>query len=287
MGAKAAHAAQVHRRARRAPFKLRAVIGLSAFCLAGRSAILAQTQAALPASPRFDVTSIKPSDPRVPLPGRVAQVSAAPGSAIVTTPGLLRTRNASLKDLIKGAWGLEDHQVAGGPEWISSVRFDIEAKAASPADRALLMTMLRALLADRFKLGFHHETKTLAVYALTVAKGGPKFHPLTAGTDDSAIRKTDHMAVRDMASLARYLNFGADRPVIDQTGLTGSFDADLDISKIGVAARGIAGEAMVSPANMFEATANALPGQLGLKMAPTKAPVEIFVVDHAEKPGAN
>lgn len=287
MGATLAHLAGVHRVTRRAAFKLPTLTGLVVICLPWSQASLAQTQAAVPSSPRFEVASIKPSDPRIPRPGRVAQVRAAPGTAIDTAPGLLRTRNASLKDLIKGAWQLEDYQVSGGPEWTVSARFDVEARAAGPAGRTPLLTMLRALLADRFRLGFHRETKVLAVYALTVAKGGPRFHPPKAGTDDPLFRKTDQMPFGDMASLARYLNFGADRPVIDQTGLTGDFDAELDMSKIGVAAAGLAGETGASPANMFEATANALPNQLGLKLMQEKAPVELFVIDHAERPGAN
>jgi uncharacterized protein (TIGR03435 family) len=124
---------------------------------------------AVAASPEFEVASIRPVSPSTPAPGRLASVP------IVTTPGRLTVHNANLKDLVKGAYGLEEYQVQGGPAWTLSARFDIEGKAAGPADGGQLLLMLRAMLADRCKLVVHRETKELAIYALVVAKNGPKF----------------------------------------------------------------------------------------------------------------
>jgi uncharacterized protein (TIGR03435 family) len=126
------------------------------------------------AGPQFEVASIKAANPTAPRPGRLGAVP------VVTSSGRLTARNAKLTELIKGAYAVEDYQVSGGPAWIDSARFDVEAKVGDRADRDQLLLMLRALLADRFKLALHRETKELAVYALVVAKGGPKFHALNA-----------------------------------------------------------------------------------------------------------
>jgi uncharacterized protein (TIGR03435 family) len=240
----------------------------------------------LEVQPRFEVASIKPADPAAPRPGRLGAVQ------VVTGAGRLTARNAKLTELIKGAYTLEDYQVSGGPAWIDSARFDVDAKSASGAGRDQLLLMLRALLADRFKLAVHRETRELAIYALVVAKGGPKFRALNA--DEAACwpgcaaspGKTNHWRQRDLPSLATYLTrLGSDRPVIDKTGLAGHFALDLDIETIMQEAAQNGGP----PANVsiFEATVNAIEDELGLKLTPTKAPIEILVIDHAEKPSAN
>ncbi|MGA3019966.1 MAG: TIGR03435 family protein [Bryobacteraceae bacterium] len=244
---------------------------------------LAQTPAGSPALPRFEVASIKAASPSAPRGGRLA---APP---INTKPGLLTARNATLKQLIRGAYALENYQISGGPGWADSAGFDVDAKSTDGAGRDQLLLMLQALLADRFQLRFHHQKKELAGYDLVVGKGGPKFHVLKPG-GDSGPGKTDHMRLKNLASLATYLTrLSSDQPVIDKTGLTGQFDIDLDISKI--AQEAAPGEQTADPIatreRMFQATANALPDELGLKLVPARAPVEIFVIDHVEKAGAN
>jgi uncharacterized protein (TIGR03435 family) len=235
---------------------------------------------------QFEVASIKASDPSAPRPGRLGSVQ------VVTSPGRISARNAKLTELIKGAYALEDYQVSGGPGWIDSARFDVEAKSTDSANRDRLLPMLRALLEERFKLAIHRETKDLAIYALVVAKGGPKFHALTA--DEAPCwpacagvpGRTDHLRQRDLPALARFLTrLGSDKPAIDKTGLTGYFDLDLDMSKIMETAQSGGGP----PTNegMFEAVVSAIQDEPGLKLTPTKAPVEILVIDHAEKPSEN
>ena len=149
--------------------------------------------------------------------------------------------------------------------------------------------MLRDLLADRFQLAVHRETKDLAIYALELAKNGPKFHAFKPGAE-AAPGKLNHFHPPNLPFLARFLShLGSDKPVIDNTGLTGDFDLDLDVGKIGQEAALLSGATggPPTPESMFEATANAIPDQLGLKLVPTKAPVEILVVDRAEKPSEN
>jgi uncharacterized protein (TIGR03435 family) len=259
-----------------------ALVGLIMICLMGGPS-LAQTQTGSAPSPGFDVASIKAANPSAPRGGRLA---APP---INTKPGLLTARNATLKQLIRGAYTLENYQIWGGPGWVDSAGFDVDGKSTDSAGRDQLLLMLRALLADRFQLRFHHEKKELAGYDLVVGKGGPKFHELKPG-GDSGPGKRDHMRLKDPASLATYLTrLSSDQPVIDKTGLTGQFDIDLDISKIvQEATQGDqTGDPTATRERMFEATANAIQDELGLKLVPAKVPVEIFVIDHAEKATGN
>ncbi len=231
--------------------------------------------------PQFEVASIRPSNPSTPHPSRFAPVP------IETSPGRLTARNATLRELIKGAYDLEDYQVSGGPAWVASARFDVDAKPSGRASDVQLLLMLRALLADRFKLAVHRETKDLAVYALVVAKEGPKFHAMKPGAD--AVRgRLNHFRPPDLPFLARFLtHLGSDKPVIDETGLTGEFDLDLDMEKIGQQAASLNATGPPNPENMFEAAANEIQDELGLKLVATKAPVEILVIDHVEKPSEN
>ncbi len=236
--------------------------------------------------PSFDIASVKPTDPSVRPPFRLASVRPE------TTPGWLTLHNANLRELIESAWSLEDYQVAGGPDWMLSARFDGEGKATETASREQLLLMLRSLLADRYKVAVHSETRELAVYALVIAKGGPKFHALTASKAacwpacEGSPGKMDHLRMRDLPFLMRYLmHLAADRPIIDRTGLTGYFGLDIDMDKI--MAEFIQRNETATNQSIYAATVDALPDQLGLQLVPMKAAVQILVVDHADKPSAN
>jgi len=241
--------------------------------------ILAQSRAV--SAPQFEVASIKLANTSAPRPGRM-------GAHIDTSPGQLSARNATLKELVEGAYALENYQVTEGPGWIDSARFDVQAKPAGASTREQLLSMLRPLLADRFKLAFHRETKELPVYALVVAKGGPKFQK-PKPWPESAPRPVNHLGYNvDMAWLAKYLTrFGSDMPVIDKTGLAGNYDLDLDMEKISAGAAADTGGTPPSIGSVFQATVNAIEDQLGLKLVRTKAAVEVFVIDHAERPSQN
>lgn len=246
-----------------------------------RVALAVAAVAALAAQlPQFEVASIRPSDPSGPHPGRFAPVP------VDTSPGRLTARNATLKELIMAAYALEDYQVSGGPGWITSARFDVEAKPSDSANRDQLLLMLRPLLADRFQLAVYRETKDLAIYALELAKNAPKFHAFKPGAD-AAPGQLNHFHPPNLPFLARFLtHLGSDKPVIDKTGLTGHFDLDLDMERISGEASLLAG-GTPTPENMFEATTDAIQEELGLKLVATRAPVEILVIDHAEKPSEN
>lgn len=234
-------------------------------------------------APRFEVASIRVSDPNAPHPGRLGSVQ------VVTSPGRLTSRNATLNELIKGAYALQDYQISGGPAWVVSPGFDVQARGSDGENRDQLLLMLRALLADRFKLAVHWEAKELPVYALVVAKNGPKFHAAKPG--GRSVPTVDHMHLKDLPSLATYLSrLGSSpgqpgRPVLDKTGLTGDFDLDLDMKKV-YAALELSG---APPTNqqMYEATVNLVRDDFGLKLESQKGLVDVLVIDRAEKPSEN
>jgi hypothetical protein len=227
--------------------------------------VLAQSGTA--PTPQFEVTSIKPANPEDSNKHR----------PMVTDPRLLSVPAFTLRDLVLKAYAVKRYQLTGGPGWIASEQFDVEAKPTNPASREQLMLMLRSLLADRFKLALHTETRELAVYALEVAKDGPKFRvDPTRG----------NLWFADLPALVDYLNLFNSRPVIDKTGHTWNSHFVLNTGEINVTAADAAG-GPPSMTDTFQATVNALESQLGLKLVPTKVPIQVMVIDHAERPSEN
>jgi uncharacterized protein (TIGR03435 family) len=256
-----------------------AVVVVTAFVA---SSVLSQSQVKAPpaSSPQFEVVSIKPAAPGA-RPGRVAY--AANGAGINTDPGLLSIRSISLKDLIAAAYGVETYQISGGPAWMDSDQFEINAKSAIPASREQLLRMLPSLLSDRFKLEFHIATQKIPAYALAVAHDG-KVQRIPSGEESKPgfLRPNS-----DMPALARYLTrLGADMPVIDKTGLTGRFKLDLDMGKIMEAAADISG---TPPSNesIYRGTVEFIERQWGLRLVSTNAPVEVLIIDRVNRPSAN
>src|SRR5437016_4048309 len=138
-----------------------------AFLALGAIAVHGQSGAGL----RFEVASIKPS-----------MADSANSSGIKTGHGRLTASNVTLKRCIMGAYGVGPSQISGGPDWLDSDRFEISAKADQPInDDTVLMVMLQGLLAERFKLVLHRETRTLPAFVLEVAKSGPKLEKAEPG----------------------------------------------------------------------------------------------------------
>jgi bla regulator protein BlaR1 len=227
-------------------------------------------------TPSFEVASIKPRGPAVIGPG----FRSSTGSS----PGMLNYSNVTLRTCIQKAYGVRPYQISGGPNWLGDERFDIMAKAASIVPEDQMMTMLRKLLEQRFKLTTHREAKEMPVYALVVRKNGPKIH---AVKDDDGGTQVDggdghQISVRNlsMEGLVQILSRRqqTDRPVLDRTGLKGVFNFTLDFATDDAAsADGTAGPSIFT----------AVQEQLGLKLEATKGPVEIIVIDHVEKPSDN
>ena len=243
-----------------------------AIAYAGITALAAFGQA----TPVFEVASIKPHPPPIQL-------------VSISTSGTRVTIEAnSLTNLVAYAYDLKRYQVIGGPNWAVDDRFDIAAKAEGDIapTAAQVKQMIQALLADRFQLKVHRETKEMPVYNLVVGKNGPKLKE-SAPDARPLVRMRDangmiHLIATSspMQQLANQFSNanGVDRPVLDKTGLTGMYDFELDWSAgYGAPADG------ADEISIF----TALQEQIGLKLEPAKAPMEVLVIDRAEKPSQN
>ncbi|HWE51975.1 MAG TPA: TIGR03435 family protein [Bryobacteraceae bacterium] len=222
------------------------------------------------AANEFDVATIKPAAPS--NDGRShTRFSTDTGT------GNLFYLNVNLKESIGKAYKVQTYQISG-PDWLETARFDIVAKFPPGTSSGQILLMLQDLLADRFKLTLHRETKELPVYTLTLAKGGSKMKPAetSSGITSNFSRTTRHIAAAvSMESLADFLMSEAGRPVLNKTGLTDPYRISLDWAA-DTAPAGNDGSALPS---LF----TALQEQLGLKLAPARSPVEVLVVDRIER----
>jgi uncharacterized protein (TIGR03435 family) len=192
-------------------------------------------------------------------------------------PGMIMLGGQTLKGLICIAYHVKDNQVAGGPKWIDAERYDINAKAEGPAGDPQLLNMLQTLLADRFQLTFHHEEKIASTYALVVAKSGLKIKPVEGATGSRSSGGKGKIAAQGvtMAKLADQLSRRVGGPVTDLTGVSGAYDFTLEWSTEG------------DPDDVQSALFAALQEQLGVKLEMRKLPLDLLVVDRAEKPSEN
>jgi uncharacterized protein (TIGR03435 family) len=205
-----------------------------------------------------------------------------------------RAINVTLRALMEVAYDLPETQMIGGPAWTSTAKFDLEAKSDAEVNKqmaalsdeqgkAMKREMLRALLADRFKVAAHNETREMPIFALVVAKGGSKLVKSNAnGTTMSGGRgKINIKGGSDsLAILAFELSWRLGRPVIDRTGLEGRYELTLNWAADD-------GEAIASDMENGPSLFTAIQEQLGLKLESTKGPVKTLVIDHAEKPSEN
>ena len=233
----------------------------------------------------FEVATIKPSQPGVP--GKVFTVR---GREVVTM-------NTSLSDLLSFAYDVHAKQVVGGASWLDAERFDVTGRPDAPGvpNVQQLKQLMQSLLADRFKLAFHREKRELAVYALTVAKAGPKIAKSQGdpnGLPGLMFRGLGNLPVINatMADFASVMQGAVlDRPVIDQTGLTGKFDFTLSWTPDETQFGGL-GVRVPTPTNepgQPPGLFTAIQEQLGLRLDAAKLPAEVLVIDHVEKPSDN
>ena len=237
--------------------------GLAAFCFA-------QTD---PPTPAFEVAAIKVSK------------TSDNSSHSRTTDGRIMMDNLTLKQIILQAYRLKEYQLTGGPNWLDTDRFHIDAKAESKVKSEQLMMMLQNLLAERFQLVAHRQKKEMAAYALVVAKGGPKAMKLSevsgSNTNSNGLKLTAHPA--SMEILAAFLSRQVDMPVVDETDLKGNFDFTLEWSTERMQQKADADGTALAVPTLFAA----LPQQLGLRLESRKVPIDILVIDRAEKPSEN
>ena len=204
------------------------------------------------------------------------------GSSLQYQPGSLSAMTWP-RQLIQAAYGVADYQVIGGPGWLTNERYDIEAKAANPdATKADINAMLQTLLADRFKLQFHRETKDIDVYDLVVDPNGSKMKPLKDGEDFHC--PPDPSVVCGLTNpfqLAGFLRAVTEKPVFDKTGITGRYNILLSFNVY-------APKGKPSPAGYHKPLLeDTLRDQLGLQLVPRKDTLQVLVVDSIDRPSEN
>ncbi len=232
--------------------------------LLGAAAIaMAQT----PGQPAFDAVSVKPTE-------------ANDHGRRAISPGRFELTATTLGGFIRRAYGVRVDQLTGGPSWMETDLWSVFAEADGKPNEAQMNLMLQAALADRFQLRVHRETREANVYALVAAQGQTRLAPSRTDSEpDRYLRvysQPPNGTVLDghrarIADLMERLQTLLHQPVIDRTGLPGEYDFKLEFS----------GE---SGPERTSSIIGAIRAQLGLKLEITKGPVELLVVDHAEKP---
>jgi bla regulator protein blaR1 len=242
-------------------------------------------------TPRFDVATIKPTSDKT-------NQFMMPGGP---HGGLYRATGVTLKMLMMYAYGVPAaFQVSGGPSWVGSERWDIQAKVEGESpSRDQFVLMLRSLIEDRFKLKVRRETKEIPVYELVVVKGGSKLTPHSGDPpkpQDRLRMRFGSMTFQDsgLDSLAYQISLQLGRQVNDKTGLTGKYDFTLEWApepgqggpeSIGFPPDPLLKLPPVDPNRPSIFTA--LQEQLGLRLEPAKGPVEVLVIDHVDRPDKN
>lgn len=233
-----------------------------------------------PTPPAFEVASVKVS-------------KEPPGSdSSHSTLGSLSMRNMTLRACIGMAYNVKEFQVLGGPKWLDADRYDIDAKSAGAAQGPERMAMLQTLLAQRFQLVLHRESKTYPGYALVVGKAGLKMHAVEPGKTNLSTHNGSMTAEKaSLADLAGNLSRRSGILVEDVTGVTSVFDFKLELppqeNRMAPTSGDAPGDAASDPASFAAALSNALQDQLGLKLEARKIQQEVLVIDRAEKPPEN
>ena len=227
---------------------------------------------ALGQPPAFDVASI-----------RIAQ--REPGmhlDPVHFSPDSLTIRGATLKTAIAWAYHVMEYQVQG-PDWLNADRYDIIAKAAAAVPEDQIRLMLQSLLADRFKLTLHRQNKVFQAYLLTIGKNGPKFQESKSEGPSSIEPKKETMSVvlsrTPITQLTDMLSKVLQTPVVDMTGLTGRYDITLNLAKY-------LGDLQPSgggPPDIVGVLLAGVQEELGLKLESKKTPLDLLIIDSAEK----
>jgi uncharacterized protein (TIGR03435 family) len=235
-------------------------------------ATLALSTSLLSAS--FEVASIRPS-----APGTRINPSDFLRDGPQLSPVTLTFRGATLKACIRWAWSIMESQVTG-PGWLGTERFDITARAAVPATEAEFRLMMQTLLTERFGVQFHRQTKEQSVYTLSIGKNGPKFKESTSEGDAAVEPDQGRMslAVRraKISSLADLLSRLLFQPVIDQTGLTGYYDVAINVGKY-------LPQSQDGIPDIVGILTTGLQEELGLKLELKKLPLDLLIVDKADR----
>ncbi|HXE08585.1 MAG TPA: TIGR03435 family protein [Acidobacteriaceae bacterium] len=243
---------------------------------------------ASPTLATFDVASVKPS-----------QLEAGSWHNSGTADSV--TGGGTIFHMIQTAYGLRDYQISGGPNWLTNSTWDIVAKVDQPpanynsltrdARTSLQRQRMAAVLAQRFNLKCHFETKQLPIYNLVLAKGGAKLPPTPADSSKKGNMNWNGQGRQnnmdatgvELTAVANMLSQVLGRTVVDKTGLTGLYDAKLNWTSDPPANAPASTDAAASGPSIF----TALEEQLGLKLESAKGPVPVLVIDSIDKPSEN
>jgi uncharacterized protein (TIGR03435 family) len=262
----------------------------------------ARGQSGSPPQLNFEVASVKPAQP----PTGGAFRSGVFGGPSKGDPGRISYSYMTLARLVVEAYGINASQLSG-PDWINTTRFDIVASIPPGTTKEQVPIMLQNLLAERVKLKVHREARTLTVYELTVASGGPKLRSVgDKSTSEGGISGQPRLSAMDgfpdipagqnggmqidgrarwqaynatMQDLAKMLTNEVHAPVMDATGLGGRYDMSLFWVTAEAALRPVESADTIAGPTLFAAVSN----QLGLRLVAKKGPVEALVIDSAEK----
>ena len=254
----------------------RLIVLLIAIVASAQHAAVSQT---VPQGLQFEVATVKPA---APSPDGHTHINYPDGGAFSAS-------NITLAALMQWAWDMPKNRILDAPPWFGATRFDLQAKADAETDQRLRSMpgdeshdakrrMVQAMLAERFGMQLHEETRTLPAYDLDLAKGGSKLQPSTSGGKSINTNRT-HFNATGLATalIAQQLSEIAGRVVIDKTGLHDRYDVKLEWTPDDATA----GDS--SAPSFFTAVQE----QLGLKLVPAKEPVRIIVIDRMEQPSAN
>jgi uncharacterized protein (TIGR03435 family) len=238
--------------------------------------IAAKPQASHQSTPKFEVASIKPSKA-----DGDRELSSKPGKRLTAS-------NATLKMLIMLAYQVTANELFGGPGWLASDGFDIEAKPENPnATQEQFRQMIQRMLEDRFQLKVHYETKQLPIYALVVGKRANLQE--SKGEEPEVIMRNNYglmTGVRaTMPMFASALSKRVERQVVDETGLKGAYNFKLEFTPDQKGSE--PDEHRAPPTGDHPSIFTALQEQLGLKLEAKNGPVQVLVIDRAEKPTKN
>jgi uncharacterized protein (TIGR03435 family) len=231
-------------------------------------------------TPTFDVASVKAS-----------QTDSAGGERkmrenIQVSPGTVTMRNINLKSCIRWAYHVTEYQVSG-PAWLDSERYEITGKSAGPAAEEQLRLMMQGLLQERFKLAVHRQVKELSAYVLVVGKNGPKAQESKTEGESSIDINQKQLSVNvqrtPVSQLIDMMSNVLRAPVIDNTGLKGRYDLTLNLAKYAADLMAQGKSIDSAPADPATLISMILQEELGLKLEAKKMPLDMVIIDHAEK----
>lgn len=229
------------------------------------------------ANPDWEVATVKPSNP-----------NDTRGQHINMRGRSISLLDTTVEEFLLIGYGVQKSQMVGLPEWAKTEKWDVNGLADTQGQPNLKQfeELSRKILVERFGLKLHHEQRVMPVFALAIAKGGPKISPNTSDPNgllrqenwDGNGQHVEQLKNTSMPELTQILQFHVDRPVVDQTGLKGRYDFDLKWATDDGTATGAD-----APPGLF----TAIREQIGLKLEPVKAPADVLVIDNVEKPTAN